>query len=104
MKLLTLLSLALIFSVTTETFTQSRCRRHRCDSHIVAGFLGGLTGATLAAASFGDQWYYQDGAAYEYVYPGAPLYAYDYPTYVYSPVYAYSDMRYTTYPSYYLRR
>ena len=70
----------------------------------VGRFLGALTGATLAEESFGNQCYYQDGPAYLFVYPGAPIYAYDYPTYVYSPIYAYPDMRHAIYPSYFFSR
>lgn len=70
----------------------------------VAQFLGAITGATFAEEAFGNQCYYQDGPAYLYVYPGAPLYAYDYPTYVYAPQYAYPDMRHAIYPSYYFSR
>jgi hypothetical protein len=76
--------------------------RHR--DAVVGRLIGALTGASLAEELFGNQCYYQDGPAYDFVYPGAPLYAYDYPTYLYSPIYAYPHMSHAIYPSYFFSR
>ena len=97
--LLSLLSLGLAFSSL-----EARCRR-RCNRRAaVADFLGAITGATAAARAYSDECYYREGPPYEYIYPGAPIYVYDYPTYVYAPRYAYMDIRYDIYPSYFFRR
>ena len=83
---------------------EARChRRHSQGSSIFAGIVGAITGAAVAA-SINTPCYYRESPAYEFVYPAAPLYAYDYPTYVYAPVYTYPEMRFTRYPSYYLMR
>ena len=71
----------------------------RCSA--LATILGGITGAT-AAATYYER--YPVNPNYDFIYPGAPLYAYDYPTQMYSPVYSYINSRYTTYPSYYYMR
>ena len=91
--------LLLFALLTLSLHIDARCRRRR--NSVVAGFLGAVTGATIAASAYGDQCYYQDGPQYNYIYAGAPRYVYDYPTYVYSPVYAYNNVRYTSYPSYF---
>ena len=80
---------------------QGRCRRN---GSVVANFLGAITGASLAQESFGNQCYYQDGPAYEYIYPEAPRYIYSYPTYMYAPNYSYMHVRNNVYPSYHFRR
>jgi hypothetical protein len=67
-----------------------------------AAFLGAVSGATAAACY--DDYYYPVYPQYDFVYPGAPIYAYDYPTQVYAPVYAYTSIRYSVYPSYYYIR
>jgi hypothetical protein len=87
-----------ILSILTYSYIDAR----RCSrSATAAGFIAGaLTGAALAGAM--DDMYYTDIPAYNIVYPGMPLYEYDYPTYSYAPVYAYYDTLYTLYPSYHL--
>lgn len=82
--------------------TQARCHRRRRGS--IAGFFSAVTGSALAARSYSDRCYYREGPQYDFAYPAAPLYAYDYPTYVYAPVYSYQRVRYSIYPSYFLRR
>lgn len=67
-------------------------------NHPLADFLGGITGAT-AAQAYNDC--YPVNPNYDFVYPGVPIYAYDYPTQVYSPVYSYINTRYSVYPSYF---
>lgn len=100
--------LFLVLLVTSGVFyqeSQARCNRRHCHrSSAVAGFLGAITGATIAAAAYSEPCYYRNCPQYDFVYPGSPIYTYDYPTYVYSPVYAYPDMRYNIYPSYYFYR
>ncbi len=97
------LLLALLCTGVAITTIDARCRRRRRTS-VVAGFLGAVTGATLAATAYGDQCYYQDGPAYEFVYAESPRYIYSYPTYVYAPTYSYMHVRHNIYPSYYFRR
>lgn len=70
---------------------------------IAGGFIAGaLIGSALSRNRYYNDCRYRERPPYDYFYPGAPRYAYDYPAYVYSPVYAYSSTRYTVYPSYYL--
>ena len=88
----------------TAFFVESSVAQDRHRNAAVGRFLSGLTGAAAANDAFGNQCYYQDGPAYDFIYPGAPIYAYDYPAYVYSPIYAYPDMRHAIYPSYYFTR
>jgi hypothetical protein len=92
----------LLLSITLFTGSILAQTRHR--EAVLTRFLGAITGATLAEEAFGSQCYYHDGPAYLFVYPGAPMYAYDYPTYAYSPLYAYQDMRRAIYPSYFFSR
>ena len=92
----------LCLSLTHQT--DARCRRRRCRGSAVAEFLGAVTGSALAASRYSDRCYYREGPPFDFAYPAAPLYAYDYPTYVYSPVYSYTNIRYDIYPSYFLRR
>lgn len=83
---------------------EARChRRYSRGSSLFAGIVGAVAGAAVAA-SIDYPCYYRECPQYDFAYPAAPLFAYDYPTYVYSPVYAYPDMRYSIYPSYYLAR
>ncbi len=89
-----------LLSIGTLSIGTSNAQRERCDN-IVARFLGGITGATFAAESYSYKCHYREGPAYDISYPGAPRYAYDYPTYMYSPVYSYMHVRHTIYPSYY---
>lgn len=82
---------------------EGRCRR-RCRSrgNGAAGFfVGALTGTAIAAAAYEDDYYRGHVPLYDFTYYHAPLYAYDYPAYLYSPAYAYRYTRFTTYPSYY---
>ncbi len=93
--------LGLLCAVFFIGSSAAQCRHREA---AVGRFLSGLTGAAIANDAFGNQCYYQDGPAYDFIYPGAPIYAYDYPTYVYSPIYAYADMKHEIYPSYYFSR
>lgn len=90
----------LIFLSLVQGAHAQRCTRDAA----VGRFLSGLTGASLAEDAFGNQCYYQDGPPYLFIYPGAPIYAYDYPTYLYAPMYAYPNMRHAIYPSYFFYR
>ena len=80
------------------------CRRRSGEAAFIGGVLGALTGATIAATAYCDEVYWDAAPAYDFVYRGAPIYAYDYPTYMYAPVYADTHIRYSVYPSYYWRR
>ena len=82
--------------------TNLEARRHCCrrgSSGAALGFFAGaFAGAAIASSC--DRNYYVDMPTYDVVYRGAPLLAYDYPTYVYSPMYAYPNTLYT-YPGYF---
>jgi hypothetical protein len=86
--------LIIVGLMATASLEARRCSRF-------ATFLGAISGAT-AAARYND--YYPVYPQYDFVYPGAPIYAYDYPVQVYAPVYTYTSMRYSVYPSYYYIR
>jgi hypothetical protein len=90
----------LLLTMLSSTVDARRCRSNGAAA---AGFFGALTGATLAASAYSDQCYYREGPPYDFYYPGAPIYAYDYPTYIYAPTYADVSIRYSIYPSYYYR-
>lgn len=101
MKKQFMVSVAFLLIALLAGFDAEARRSRRCchGGAAAAGFFAGaFTGAALAGAY--DRAYYVDMPTYEMVYPGAPILAYDYPTYVYTPVYAYPDTLYT-YPGYY---
>lgn len=81
-----------------------RCCRGGRGGSVAAGiFAGAIAGAALAGSADVDYYgyyypYMEPG--YRVIYPGAPIYAYDYPTYKYSPIYSYQyDTMYA--PGYY---
>lgn len=98
--LITLIALAASSTTEARRYYRRNHYHHRGSSIGSAlGFLAGaLTGATLAHSY--DSCYYRNMPTYDMVYRGAPLLAYDYPTYAYSPMYAYPGTLYT-YPGYY---
>lgn len=86
--------MSVMMSALTVTDVEARrCCRRGSGASVAAGiFAGAIAGAALAGSADVD--YY--GYYYPYVepnyrvfYPGAPIYAYDYPTYKYSPIYSY---------------
>ena len=81
----------LLIILLAQTIQAQRCSP-------LAEVLSTITG-TRAAAAYMDR--RPASPNYDFVYPGAPLYAYDYPTQVYSPVYSYINTRYSVSPSYY---
>lgn len=94
-------ALILLMGLLTSSHVEARRRSHR-GAAAASFFIGAFTGAALAGMhDYYDDCYYVDSPQYDFIYAGAPLYAYDYPTYQYAPVYAYTDTLYTIYPSYY---
>lgn len=87
--------IALLVALCLPTVIEAR----RCSRF--ASALGAITGAS-AAAAYNER--YPVNPNYDFIYPGAPRYIYDYPTQVYAPVYSYTRMRYSVYPSYYFIR
>ncbi len=81
----------LLVILLAQTIQAKRCSP-------LAAVLGTITGAS-AAAEYVDRRPVRPN--YDFVYPGAPIYIYDYPPQVYSPVYSYINTRYSVDPSYY---
>ena len=94
----------MLLCVVGSSLVEARCHRGRGSGAALAGFFGAVTGAAIAASAYSDRCYYREGPPFEFAYAGAPIYVYDYPTYMYAPVYASPEMRYSIYPSYAYRR
>lgn len=95
-------SLVMCLSLSIDLEARRCCRRN--GGAVAAGmFAGAIAGAAIAGSCDVDCYGYYDPyvpPAYRVYYPGAPILAYDYPTYKYSPMYAYAyDSMYA--PGYY---
>ncbi len=84
---LVLLSVSLSFDLEAR-----RCRGGGGGA-VAAGIVAGaLAGAAIAGSCDVDYYGYYEPympPSYRVYYPGAPIYAYDYPTYKYAPIYSY---------------
>ncbi len=85
---------ALILTVLCVTLVDLEARRCRGNGRAVAAGLvvGAIAGAAVAGSCDVDRYGYYDPyvpPAYRVYYPGAPIFAYDYPTWKYAPIYTY---------------